>query len=129
MSIYVSIFTDKLTAFLPRDITAAVTKAGLPESSLPDLFTAIGNGTSSAFDSVPGINATILAAVDEGTKMGYQNTFQIVYLSSLAFGIVAIVSAFFVQDVSHLLTGFVNKKIHTPHLKKTEKDDEMFEKA
>ncbi|KAK7429333.1 hypothetical protein QQZ08_004145 [Neonectria magnoliae] len=128
LSIYVSIFTDKLTAFLPRDITAAVTKAGLPESSLPDLFTAIGNGTSSAFDSIPRINATILAAVDEGTT-GCKNTFQILYLSSLAFGIIAIVSAFFLQDVSHLLTGFVNKKIHTPHLKRTEKDDDITEKA
>lgn len=129
LSIYVSIFTDKLAVFLPQEFTSAVTKVGLPDSSLPDLFTTIGNGTALALGSVPGMNDTILAAVGEGTKMGYHDTFRIVYLASLVFGIIAIISAFFVQDVSHLFTGFVNKKIHTPVMKKSYKDDEMFEKA
>lgn len=119
MSIYVSIYQTRLKVVLPQDIAGAVEKAGLPKSSLPALFDAIANGTSSALDSVPGINDTIEAAVGSGTKLGYHHSFKPAFLASIAFGSLAIISSVFIQDVSHLLTNEINKKIRLSG-KKTE---------
>lgn len=45
-------------------------------------------------------------------KIAYASSFKVVYLSSLAFAGVSIITAWFVSDVDSLLTNFVNKKIH-----------------
>lgn len=114
MSIYVSIYQARLKVVLPRDITRAVENAGLPESSLPALFDAIANGTTSALNAVPGMNDTILTAVDTGNKMGYHASYKLTFLVSIAFGCLAIFASCFLQDVSHLLTNDINKKIRRP---------------
>lgn len=111
VSIYVSIYQSRLKVVLPQDITSAVEKAGLPESSLPALFDAIANKTTAAFDAVPGMNDKILAAVDAGTKQGNHTSYKLAFLASIAFGCLAIIASVFVGDVSHLLTNDINKKI------------------
>lgn len=111
MSIYVSIYQARLKVVLPQDITSAVESAGLPPSSLPALFDAIANGTTSALNAVPGINDAILTAVDTGTKLGHHASYKLTFLVSIAFGGLAIFASFFIQDVSHLLTNEINKKI------------------
>lgn len=118
VSIYVCIFTNKLTTNLPAEIVPAVTSAGLPTTSGPDLFAAITNGTAAALQAVPGMNADILGALDSATKVAYSNAFKIVYLSSLAFAGLAIIAAFFVVDVDHYMTNYVNKTIHKPKVHK-----------
>ena len=117
MSIYVAIYSDRLTSILPKDIASYTTDAGLPESSLPDLFNATAVGTPEALNSVPGMNGTILTALNEGTMAAYKSSFRVVYLASLAFGAISIISALFVRDISQYLTNFVNKRIHEPHLR------------
>ncbi|EON69199.1 hypothetical protein W97_08558 [Coniosporium apollinis CBS 100218] len=121
ISIYIAIFTNQLTTNLPKDIVPAVEQAGLPASSLPELFAAMTNGTTAALQSVPGMNNNILAAFGEATKHAHSSSFKVVYLSSLAFGGVAIIASLFVQDVSKFMTDFVNKTIHKPHFGNSEK--------
>ena len=113
-SIYVAIFTNRLTANLPADIVPAVEKAGLPASSVLPLFGAIKNGTAAALEAVPGINAKIIAALGTATQDAYASSFKTVYLSSLSFGAVSIIASFFMTDIKHFLTDFVNKAIHDP---------------
>lgn len=117
MSIYVAIYSNKLSTFLPKDIASYTTNAGLPQSSLPDLFNATTVGTPEALNNVPGMNSTILEAYSEGTMTAYKSSFRVVYLASLAFGGVSIISALFVRDISQYLTNFVNKRIHEPQLR------------
>jgi hypothetical protein len=71
----------------------------------------LGNGTTAAYEQVPGSNAEIVAAIGAGTQSAHASSLSIVYLSSLAFAGTALVSAFFVTDVSKFMTGFVNKKV------------------
>lgn len=125
VSIYVCIYVNRLTAFLPQEIVPAVEAAGLPASSLPQFFAAMTNGTAAAFETVPGINASILAAFGLATKHAYSHAFKIVYLSSLSFAGIAIVAALFVVDVDKYMTNFVNKTIHTPHLHAEKSQDEV----
>lgn len=114
ISIYVCIYSNKLTTYLPQDIVPAVESAGLPASSVPALFAAMTNGTTAAFESVPGINAKILSAFAEATKDAYAHAFKVVYLSSIAFAGIAIVASLFVTDIDKYMTNFVNKTIHKP---------------
>lgn len=114
MSIYIAIYGNRLTAYLPQEITPAVSSAGLPASSLPDLFAAMGNGTAAALEAVPGMNGQILEALSVATRDAYSHAFKIVYLATLAFTAIGLIASFFVTDVEEFLTDYVNKTIRKP---------------
>jgi hypothetical protein len=113
-----------LAAFLPQEIIPAVENAGLPSSSVPDLLTALGNGTTAALQTVPGVNQRVLDALSLANKSAYSRAFKIVYLATLAFTGVGMIAAFFIVDIDDLLTGYVNKTVHRP---KSEKDNKRGE--
>lgn len=113
-AIYVSIFSNQLTVNLPAQVTGPVEAAGLPSSSITALFTAITNGTTAALQSVPGMDADILAVVGRTVKDAYSMSFKTVYLSSLGFGGLAVIASLFATDVDKYLTSFVNKTISGP---------------
>lgn len=82
------------------------------------------NGTSVAFESVPGITPSILAAFGLAVKHAYAHAFRVVYLSSLAFAAIAIVASLLVKDVDKYMTNFVNKTIHKPQIHAEKRQDE-----
>lgn len=51
-----------------------------------------------AIESVPGLTPTILAAATTASKAAYQKSFETVYFASIAFGIVAIITAGIVNN-------------------------------
>jgi len=86
-------------------------KAGLPKSSVPTLLKAIAAGTSDALDYVPGMTSKIAAVVGEATKTAYSLSFQTVYLTSIAFGGLAIIAAFFTRSIDDKMTSEVAQKL------------------
>ncbi|KAJ9641294.1 hypothetical protein H2204_002972 [Knufia peltigerae] len=121
VSVFLAIYSDRLGAFLPQEITTAVEAAGLPASSIPDLFAAVANGTQAALEAVPGIDIGVLDALTLATKHAYTHAFKIVYLSSLGFTGIGLIAAFFVKDVNDYLTNYVNKTLHKPGTGKAKK--------
>lgn len=121
VSIYLVIYSNRLTAYLPQEITPAVEAAGLPASSLPDLFAAIANGTQGALLAVPGADSGVLDALALATKHAYAHAMKIVYLTTLAFTGIGLAASFFIKDVNAYLTNYVNKTLHKPTLGNTEK--------
>jgi Fungal trichothecene efflux pump (TRI12) len=83
------------------------------------LLAAVTNGTAAALESVPGITTNIMAAVADSAKTANAGSYQLVYLSSLAFGGVSIIAAFFAKPVDMYLTSFVNKTIGGPTTKES----------
>lgn len=120
-SIFLAVYSKKLSSSLPREITLAVEAAGLPSSSLPDLFTAITNGTQAALEAVPGVDSGVLDAVETGTKQAYTLAFRLVFLTTLSFTGIGVIAAFFVKSVDDYLTNYVNKTLHKPTLRRSEK--------
>lgn len=55
-SLYISILSNQLTKYLPRYVTTAATEAGLPITSLTELFAGI---TAGSFSKVDGITPAI----------------------------------------------------------------------
>lgn len=93
---------------------AAATGAGLPEPSLPALSKALPLG-SAALAQVPGITKSIMVVVSAAVQQSYVHALRVVALSSLSFGIVAIIACICCNDIGEkvsyydLLLYHVNK--------------------
>lgn len=110
-SIYLTVYQNRLTGFLARDITRAATQAGLPSSEIPTLLSALNSGTQSSIASMPGMTAQLQQAIATAVQDATSSSFRVTYLCSLSFGGVALIAAFFATDVDKYLTGFVNKQL------------------
>lgn len=100
---------NKLADFVPKLVTPAALDAGLPESSLPDLLTAL---TAGDLTKVPGINAGIEAAVGAANSAAAADAFRFVWYAVLAFAVLALVASCFTIDYGEYLTDTVERKLH-----------------
>lgn len=73
VAIYSTILSEKLTKFVPEQVTPAALGAGLPASSLTDLYS---NLTAGTLAKVPGINAAIIAAVNAANSEAAADAFR-----------------------------------------------------
>lgn len=110
---------------MPSRVTTAATAAGLPQSDISTLLTAISSGVADAIDSVPNMTSVIKQAVSEAMKVAYAKSYATVYLSSLSFGGVALITCFFAtHDLENYFTSYLNKTVDAPHLEAKKGDAE-----
>ncbi|KAH8651859.1 fungal trichothecene efflux pump [Tricladium varicosporioides] len=107
-SIYISILSNQLTKYLPRYVIPAATGAGLPASSMTQLFAGI---TAGSFAKVPGITPAIEEAVGHAVKQAYSMSFRTVFLCTLPFGAIILVAAVMSPNVEDYLTEDVARKL------------------
>ena len=81
-----------------RLIPAAVLPLGLPESSIPSLLVALPQG-SAALMKVPGISTAIAVAAGGALQESYRIALRTTALSSLSFGIIAIIACALCNDI------------------------------
>lgn len=72
VAVYSAVLTNKVKSVALPEIAAAAVKAGLPESSIPELLA----GFPSNLASVPGITKQIMAAVAVAGAQGYADAFR-----------------------------------------------------
>lgn len=92
--------TNVQATWAARLIPAAATGAGLPVSSLPDLFKALPLG-SAALVKVPGITTEVMIAAGKAIQESYVHALRVTALSSLSFGILAIIACILCNDIGH----------------------------
>ena len=88
--IYSAILGNKIPTELTKHVTPAALNAGLPKSSLIDLFNALALGTPAALAKVPGINPSIEAAVGAAVADGYAAAYAYVYYAAIAVGLIGL---------------------------------------
>lgn len=108
-ALYVSVLQNELKKNIPEYVGTAATDAGLPESSLGDLLTAVGTGVG--LDAVPGATAKVLEAVGVALKLAYVRSFRLVFLCTIPFSVILIIASFFVPNVEKFLHYNVAKKL------------------
>lgn len=107
-SIYVAILTNRLTTNL-GEIPEIAISAGLPASSVATLMEDIAG--SLPISTVPGMTDQISAIVVNAVKTAYSQSFQTVFLASIAFGGMAVVAAVFTVPVDDELNNTVAAKL------------------
>jgi hypothetical protein len=112
-AVFVAILTNKVPSKIVQFVPVAAVKAGLPESSLADLFAAINAGTPEALALVPGITPDIEVAVGESLSNAFAAAYAYVYYAAVAVGAVGLIACICVKDYDALFTGHVPRKIYT----------------
>lgn len=102
-AIYFNVFYEKINEALPRRVGEAVLRAGLPLTSLMPFSEAIV-GPPEAIMAVPGITPEILDAAMWASRWAYSDSLKYVWLVSIAFGAIAIISSLFVRNIRKYLT-------------------------
>ena len=107
-----AILTNEVSQNTAKDVVPALIHAGLPPSSVESFLTAIASGSTSAISAVPGVTKKILAVAGLKLKEAYSESFKIVFLATIPFGVVALVAAFFAKDIDTRLTHNVVRRLN-----------------
>jgi len=104
-TIYTTILTNELGKGLGVDIAT-----GLPLAQIPGVTEAITTGNL-ASPALIGVNPEILGAGAYGLKIAYSNSFKIVYLVSIAFGVIGAICAMWTQNVGKFMTNKIDVRL------------------
>lgn len=116
-AIYVTILNNKLATTIPKFVGPAAVKAGLPESSVPALISGLAAGNVT---TVPGITSFIEAAANSAYRTAYSEGFKVVYLASIAFGVVAIAASVLTPNLENRFDDGVARKLHGRDIEEVE---------
>lgn len=95
-AIYSAILSNRFASELPRKVSPLIQFYDIPTADVPELLQAAALNTAVAFESLVesiGASASLIADVRMAVKLAYVQSFQMVYLVAIAFGVVAIVCA------------------------------------
>jgi hypothetical protein len=111
-AIFSTILTSIINKRLASYISKAATENGFPADAgeLHKLVPAVVEnavGIPDAFVGLAGASPAVIAATSQALKDAYVYAFKMVFLSTIPFGVAAIVAAWFVEDASHLLNNQV----------------------
>lgn len=102
-TVYQTIFNNEVTKWTPKLVVPAALKAGLDQSQTTELLSALG--TSKLATS---FSPAVVAAASEALKQAYCKGIFIVAMSSMGFGIVAIIACLLCKDVESKMTNTVS---------------------
>ncbi|OAG42658.1 hypothetical protein AYO21_03243 [Fonsecaea monophora] len=128
-AIFSSILTNKLTDYTKDMVVPAALNAGLPTTSLTQFLTALASGSASAISAVPGVTPSIIASAVTANKAAYAKAFQMVFYSSIPFGVLAVVAACFGPKIEDRLTHDVIRRLEGAHLTDNTTSEESIETA
>ncbi|KAK3697569.1 hypothetical protein LTR37_017400 [Vermiconidia calcicola] len=111
-ALYVTILTNKSTAYIGSYVSVAATEAGLPESSLEAVFGGIATGS---FAGIPGATAPVIAAVGGAVQRAYQDAFHMVFYATIPFSVILVIASLFVPNMEKFLHNDVARKLQTHH--------------
>lgn len=104
-TVYQTIFNNEVTKWTPKLVVPAALKAGLDQSQTIELLSALG--TSKLATS---FSPAVVAAASEALKQAYCKGIFIVAMSSMGFGIVAIIACLLCKDVESKMTNTVSDR-------------------
>ena len=125
-AIFGSILSQTFDNHLGPRITAAALKNGFNPEDLSLLIPAVlanAQGVPAAFASVPGITAAIEAATMEAYRDTWAYAFQIVFYSTIPFGVVALIAALLIKDSTSQMTNHTSVRMEKNVLGKRPRDE------
>lgn len=109
LAIYSTVQNNKFAEFTTTIVVPAAENAGIA----PDQITALLNGfTTGSFTGVKGLTPEILQTVTIAYQTAFSKAVHIVYLISIAFGVLAIAGALISPDPDAKFTSEVSRRMH-----------------
>jgi hypothetical protein len=109
-TIYTSILSDKIAHYVKPDVATPLAKAGVALAEIPGVITALMAHKSGA-PALAALTPAQLAVAEAGLKTAYVHSFRIVYLVSIAFGVIATIAVSFSANVDKQMTKEVDIKL------------------
>ncbi|KAJ4346641.1 uncharacterized protein N0V89_010572 [Didymosphaeria variabile] len=109
---FTAVYTNKVPGYLASIVPSAVTSAGLPSDSVPELMTAIGAGTQAALLNVTDMSPEILRATNVAVSTAYSKSYAYVYYFAVALGGLAIIASICLRDFDQYLTEHVSRQLY-----------------
>lgn len=104
-TIYSSVLTSRFRTFLVSDAAVPLAKAGVDSESISHIIEAMLAGSTS---ELAGFSSKILGIATAGIKEAFSHALRIVYLVSIAFGVLGAVCVAFSKNVDNLMTNKVD---------------------
>ncbi|ROT39089.1 MFS general substrate transporter [Sodiomyces alkalinus F11] len=101
LAIYTVILSNRLTENIPKYVPAALLEAGLPESSVADFMGGLALGS---FEGVVGATESVIAAGMRAYQEANAKAFQTVYLTTIAFSVIAVGLTWFAPNTEKYMT-------------------------
>lgn len=102
---------NKVKEYTVSDVVPALLQAGLPPTSIPDFLTALASGSLPALQAVPEVSPAAIQAGVATFTQAYAKAFKIVWLATLAFGLLAVIASFFTTDIDDKLSHDVVRRL------------------
>jgi len=118
-----AIINNYIASHLAKEVGGAAINAGLPSSSVKALLTAFSAGTG--FDTVPGLNSTILAAATFQRQWTYTHAYRLAWSSIIPFVVLAIVAVACTKSVKHMMTEHVQAPVEKVNIPAKDQEQEM----
>ncbi|KAI9149658.1 Trichothecene efflux pump TRI12 [Paramyrothecium foliicola] len=122
---FIAIYTNKFPGQLQSKLIPAVSEAGLPESSIPDLLGAIQSGVPQAIGAVPGMTPALAKVTADAMADSYAASYAYVYYFAIALGVIAMGAGLFSRDFDRYMTNHVSHQIY----KKSEADKDPLDSS
>lgn len=102
-TVFQTILNNKVAEFTPKLVVPAAIKAGLDQAKAAELLAVISSPSLSTLFS-----PAVVAAASEAMKQAYCKAIFVVAMSSLGFGVVAIIAALCCKNVDMKMTGKID---------------------
>jgi hypothetical protein len=99
-AVYTTIHSTNSARLVPQYVTDAIKPRGLPQDAITQLLAILeGTTTGDPLSDIPGVTSEILELATDAMKRAYNRAFRDVWLTSIAFGVIALMCALFSKDV------------------------------
>lgn len=109
LAIYSTVQNNKLAHYITTGVVPAAEKAGIAADQIPVL---IEGFTTGSFEGVKGLTPAILETVTIAYQTAFSKAVRIVYLISIAFGILAVCGALLSPNPDSKFTTRVSRRMH-----------------
>ncbi|PMD36358.1 MFS general substrate transporter [Hyaloscypha variabilis F] len=102
--VFTTIYSSKLTEFLPAKVGLAVIQAGLPPASVGPLLQAAATRNPELIASVPGVTPQVMAALQSSTAQAYADAFRFIWYALIPFSVITLVICAFLHTTKEQMT-------------------------
>ena len=102
-TIYYNIFSNKLTTALPAEVAKHAIQAGLSPKQV-ETFVGTFLTVPAKAAKISGVTEAIIAAATKGSQLAYAEALQLVWYTSIPFGVCAIIACCFLGNTSKFQT-------------------------